>query len=428
MQRLPQEAINLLRALIDVIEPEALRYIVLTVQGTVKGALCPTPVTDRPSEPLLPVVSGGGHLLWRPQLIVAQIPCPGWFVQFQGHPLRQQLAATLLRTLPATGDEESQRFIESAAPHSVDSYINATLHTYLSLLLGTQNRELAFRLAAEQLEVRFDPDRAHTYVGCFLYNFWLDDPHVEAVTVADDVTIRKSVFADVARFASFEALDSNFLPPPYMLVRRVDHPGGVAFNILGGGAGNADEAEEIDNTIAVLRLLRTDYVGRGTIFGWTEGPPSSLGRPAPPPSDAVVAMVNRGDDPEPARPVPAYRLTASDIGDAKRLLACVRKLVKTDTSVTNAIRLLGTREGDWVNLYKVLEIVKGDVGRKIIDNGWASKKILDRFTNTANTSNAIGDDARHAADKFQPPAVPMTLPEARALIASVVMRWVEPKC
>lgn len=57
MTGLSAEACDLLRTLICLIEPEALEYTQLTVQGGVRGAFCPVPVTDRPSEPLLPIVS-----------------------------------------------------------------------------------------------------------------------------------------------------------------------------------------------------------------------------------------------------------------------------------------------------------------------------------------------------------------------------------
>src|SRR6266478_3211266 len=41
--------------------------------------------------------------------------------------------------------------------------------------------------------------------------------------------------------------------------------------------------------------------------------------------------------------------------------------------VAKALRILGSRQPTWHNLYNVFEIVQSDVGGKIIKAGWATK-------------------------------------------------------
>ena len=63
----------------------------------------------------------------------------------------------------------------------------------------------------------------------------------------------------------------------------------------------------------------------------------------------------------------------------------------------------------------------------MFENGWATKKKISLFTQTANTGGAMGDDARHAREDPAPPPVPMLLSEAETLIKRVVMRWLRSK-
>ena len=77
------------------------------------------------------------------------------------------------------------------------------------------------------------------------------------------------------------------------------------------------------------------------------------------------------------------------------------------------------RDDTWISLYKAYEIIRGDVGgeHQIIKNGWTVKSGIKRFTQTAQPY-------RHASKKYKPPAQPMTLLEARALIKTILSRWV----
>lgn len=83
------------------------------------------------------------------------------------------------------------------------------------------------------------------------------------------------------------------------------------------------------------------------------------------------------------------------------------------------------RDDTWISLYKAYEIIRDDVSGKhqIIKNGWSVDSDINRFTQTAQSRAALGDSARHASKKYKPPAKPMTLLEARALIKTILSRW-----
>jgi hypothetical protein len=102
-------------------------------------------------------------------------------------------------------------------------------------------------------------------------------------------------------------------------------------------------------------------------------------------------------------------------------------LTKMNQKVAKTLRLLGTREQSWAELYKLYELVHSDVGDKMFADGWATKKKIKLFTHTANSAGAIGDDARHAKEDSAPPPIPMSFSEAETLIKSVVMRWLRSK-
>ncbi|MEG4813763.1 hypothetical protein [Microcoleus sp. K5-D4] len=104
------------------------------------------------------------------------------------------------------------------------------------------------------------------------------------------------------------------------------------------------------------------------------------------------------------------------------------KLAEEDEIVKNVFRLITEFEPNWINLYKVYEIVKKDAGKKKIEQ-WTKNKIS-QFTHTANSQSAIGDDARHGVDQNQndPPKEPMPLSEAKALIMTLLQKWLLWKC
>lgn len=98
-------------------------------------------------------------------------------------------------------------------------------------------------------------------------------------------------------------------------------------------------------------------------------------------------------------------------------------LAERDQRVADALRYFA--RGDWMNLYKAWEVVGDAAGGacNIVTNGWATRGTQSRFTQTAQSRKALGDEARHAIDKKDPPKNPMTLDEARAFVKSVMKAW-----
>ena len=78
----------------------------------------------------------------------------------------------------------------------------------------------------------------------------------------------------------------------------------------------------------------------------------------------------------------------------------------------------------WINLYKIYEIIRDDIGDKKIISILTKHK-LSRFTGTAQSKKQIGDDARHASNKYQGHADPMTIEEANELVKKLIIEWVE---
>lgn len=104
------------------------------------------------------------------------------------------------------------------------------------------------------------------------------------------------------------------------------------------------------------------------------------------------------------------------------------EVAQRDAKVSRVLKLLGTKDLDWVNLYRIYEIIKDDIG-DLVSSGWTSKTILSRFTGTANSPAIIGDEARHGVPLSEKPMkLPsMSLSEARAFITGVVHNWIATK-
>jgi hypothetical protein len=104
-------------------------------------------------------------------------------------------------------------------------------------------------------------------------------------------------------------------------------------------------------------------------------------------------------------------------------------IAENDKSVTSVLRLYGLGKQDWVNLYRIFEIIKTDSGgeAEIIKEGWATNSTMNRFTHTANSPSILGDEARHGAEQTAPPKHPMTFDEAKSFVESITHYWLNTK-
>jgi hypothetical protein len=92
-------------------------------------------------------------------------------------------------------------------------------------------------------------------------------------------------------------------------------------------------------------------------------------------------------------------------------------------------RLLSSGKLDWVNLYRIIEIIAKDVGKldEIVDRGWATAASIRSFKHTACSPTAVGLQARHGAERTKPPSKPMSLGKARSLVRSIIEAWLREK-
>jgi len=102
-------------------------------------------------------------------------------------------------------------------------------------------------------------------------------------------------------------------------------------------------------------------------------------------------------------------------------------LATRDVKVAQALRLWGTGPIDWVNLYRVFEVIEGDIGGAIYRNKWTTHTEAVRFTRTANSVAVLGDAARHAKPNVLAPAKPMSLGEARNFVRHLLEQWIDSK-
>jgi len=99
-----------------------------------------------------------------------------------------------------------------------------------------------------------------------------------------------------------------------------------------------------------------------------------------------------------------------------------------DPAVAKALRLRNADSLSWVELYRIYEVVEGDVGRSnILASGWVKDPEIRRFKHTANSVGACGDQARHGKESTQPPKNPMSLSQAKALMDVLLKAWITSK-
>jgi hypothetical protein len=102
------------------------------------------------------------------------------------------------------------------------------------------------------------------------------------------------------------------------------------------------------------------------------------------------------------------------------------QLAAADPDVAEVLEILGTAEPapDWVELYKVFEIVRSKVSR-LDKKGWVTSAEISAFTASANRPDVSGAQARHARMPGGRPKGTMTLVEARQMIGVLVTAWLD---
>jgi hypothetical protein len=100
-----------------------------------------------------------------------------------------------------------------------------------------------------------------------------------------------------------------------------------------------------------------------------------------------------------------------------------------EEAVAKVYRLIALKGLDWVNLFRVYEILRHDIGGEgnIVTKGWATTTQLSAFRSGANRPDVSGDDARHGVLPGPPPKNTMDLSKARIFIKGLVRNWLDEK-
>lgn len=110
--------------------------------------------------------------------------------------------------------------------------------------------------------------------------------------------------------------------------------------------------------------------------------------------------------------------------------AVLLQLSTRDAAVARVLRLLGAPDAmTWVGLYRIHEVIEGDVGgqRALERQNRDSADDLRRFKHSANSVQVGGDQSRHGKELQVPPKNPMTLAEAEAYVKHIVQTWLTRK-
>jgi len=100
------------------------------------------------------------------------------------------------------------------------------------------------------------------------------------------------------------------------------------------------------------------------------------------------------------------------------------RLARGDEKIAQVLRLWGSSPvHDWNTLYKLKELIEAAVGSDIPQRRWATKAELRRFDHTANSPAVLGHASRHAVQRGDPPARPMTIDEAQKLVMRLIRGW-----
>lgn len=94
-------------------------------------------------------------------------------------------------------------------------------------------------------------------------------------------------------------------------------------------------------------------------------------------------------------------------------------VVSSDSHLFAAATIIAQPDVGWPGLYVALEEIEASIGSNVDKAGLTSSDKRTRFTRTANSAEAAGIGARHAAGSFVPPLNPMTLQDARHFITEL---------
>lgn len=117
--------------------------------------------------------------------------------------------------------------------------------------------------------------------------------------------------------------------------------------------------------------------------------------------------------------------------DGKPLPSSFPRIVEAardDRDVEHVLRMYGSRALDMRDLYVIVEAIEANIRPATLQTrGWLSRNQRQRIRRTADSRQVLGPAARHGTEDKQPPANPISLPDARRVVGSIVERWLREK-
>lgn len=110
--------------------------------------------------------------------------------------------------------------------------------------------------------------------------------------------------------------------------------------------------------------------------------------------------------------------TLSEVMTEKDIVAKIGKISSEKEALSHVAHFLSLK-CTYANLYKVYEVLTANFADECLID--VSKAELKRFTQSANSQMASGDDARHS-NLYDPPKKPMSIQEARIMFAKIIKR------
>jgi hypothetical protein len=103
--------------------------------------------------------------------------------------------------------------------------------------------------------------------------------------------------------------------------------------------------------------------------------------------------------------------------EAQQLLDASRR----NRHLNAAVSVWGDPPRTWSRLYHTLDEIEKALGKSsVVKARFCTKPELDRFTQTANSAEAVGKDARHGLNRVKPNPNPMSLQEAIRFIGRLL--------
>jgi hypothetical protein len=128
------------------------------------------------------------------------------------------------------------------------------------------------------------------------------------------------------------------------------------------------------------------------------------------------------------------RISISDglkICNASETVPAISDLFQNDDEVIlNVLQIWGQEPHDWSNFHKIIEWITCNDTKKetLFQNGIITREKYNLLKQTANSYEAIGDEARHAKGSgANPPENPMQIDEAERIIHSKIKAWLKYK-